>query len=190
MEHELSPLSTASWTDAQQDPCTLAVTQGFAEHTSLPLDRENWEEKDFADPIDSMDVAALLDRAADRSCACSDTKVESMMDRFEKRIDERIDSKLGPVMDRLTALEKTNSSTKSGHTLRLTMVDVLDTMLAVAAHRPRFSLPLFLEIKGWCGFRDKNTHGLTEAQATEIIFSSCDKEIDSIWTLSQRAWAL
>ena len=44
-----------------------------------------------------------------------DTKVDSMMDRLEKRIDERIDSKLGPVMDRLSALEKTNSSsTRSG----------------------------------------------------------------------------
>ena len=27
----------------------------------------------------------------------------------------------------------------------------------------------YLEIKGWCGFRDRNTHGLTEAQAREII---------------------
>ena len=47
-----------------------------------------------------MDLAALLDRAADRFSACMDTKVDSMMDRLEKRIDERIDSKLGPVMDR------------------------------------------------------------------------------------------
>ena len=48
-----------------------------------------------------MDIAALLDRAADRFSACMDTKVDSMMDRLEKRIDEKIDSKLGPVMDRL-----------------------------------------------------------------------------------------
>ena len=52
MEHELLPLSSESWTDSQQDPCTLTVTQGFAEHTSLPVDGENWEEGDFADPID------------------------------------------------------------------------------------------------------------------------------------------
>ena len=26
-----------------------------------------------------------------------------------------------------------------------------------------------VEIKGWCGFRDRNAHGLTEAQAREII---------------------
>ena len=52
-----------------------------------------------------------LDVGADRFSACMDTKVDSMMDRLEKRIDERIDSKLGPVMDTLTALEKTNSST-------------------------------------------------------------------------------
>ena len=43
---------------------------------------------------DSVDIAALLDRAADRFSACMDTKVDSMMDRLEKRIDEKIDSKL------------------------------------------------------------------------------------------------
>ena len=62
-----------------------------------------------------VDIAALLDRAADRFSACMDTKVDSMMDRLEKRIDEKIDSKLGPVMDRLSVLEKTSSSTISGH---------------------------------------------------------------------------
>ena len=51
VEHEMLPLSSESWTDAQQDPCTPTVTQGFAERTGLPVDRENWEEKDFADPI-------------------------------------------------------------------------------------------------------------------------------------------
>ena len=29
--------------------------------------------------------------------------------------------------------------------------------------------PSYLEIKGWCGFRDRNVHGLTEAQARDII---------------------
>ena len=46
---------------------------------------------------DSLDIAALLHRAADRLIACMDTLVDSMMDRLEKRIDGRIDSKLGPV---------------------------------------------------------------------------------------------
>ena len=149
MEHELLSLKSDSWTDAQQqNPCNPTVTQGFAEHTCLPTDRENWEDKDFADPIDpiedfseddhmaaagsmaaagrspkhprtgseedSVDLAALLDRAADRFCACMDTKVVSMRHRLEKRIDERIDSKLVPVMDRLSALEKTSDSTRSG----------------------------------------------------------------------------
>ena len=63
---------------------------------------------------DSVDIAALLDRAADRFSACMDTKVDSMMDRLEKRIDEKIDSKLGPVMDMLSVLEKTSSSTRNG----------------------------------------------------------------------------
>ena len=81
MEHELLPLSSDSWTDAQQpNPCTPTVIQGFLEHGS----------------------------------ACMDTKVDSMMDRLEKRIDEKIYSKLGPVMDRLSVLEKTSCSTRSG----------------------------------------------------------------------------
>ena len=37
---------------------------------------------------DSVDIAALLDRAADRFSDSMDTKVDSMMDRLEKRIDE------------------------------------------------------------------------------------------------------
>ena len=61
-----------------------------------------------------MDIAALLDRAADRFSACMDSKVDSVMDRLDKRIDEKIDSKLGPVMDRLSVLEKTSCSTRSG----------------------------------------------------------------------------
>ena len=36
-----------------------------------------------------------------------------MMDRLEKRIDEKIDSKLVPVMDRLSVLEKPSSSKRS-----------------------------------------------------------------------------
>ena len=37
-----------------------------------------------------------------------------MMHRLEKKIDDRIDTKLGPVMDRLSALENSSSSTRSG----------------------------------------------------------------------------
>ena len=149
----------------QQETCTPTFTHGFAEHTSLPVVRENWEDKDFADPIedfseddqvaaagrspkhprtgseeDGLDVAAVLDRAADRLSACMDIKVDSMMDRLEKTIDERIDSKLGPVMDRLTAQEVAPPS-------RLSMVGLLDTMVAVAAHCPWYLLPLFWRLR-------------------------------------------
>ena len=123
VEHELLSLSSDSWTDAQQpNPCTPTVIQGFAEHVTLPTDDpiEDFSEEDMATGSmtvggrspnkhprtgteeDSVDIAALLDRAADRFSACMDTKVDSMMDRLEKRIDEKIDSKLGPVMDRLS----------------------------------------------------------------------------------------
>ena len=133
MEHELLSLSSDSWTDAQQpNPCTPVVTQDVAEHVCLPADGENWEDKEFADPVDpiedfsggygkwkyggcwkisrdprmTVDFAALFDRAADKFSACMDTKVDSMMDRLEKRIDQKNDYELGLVMDRLSALEK------------------------------------------------------------------------------------
>ena len=103
-------------------------------HVSLPKDDpiEDFSEEDMAagsmavagrspnkhprtgSEEDSVDVAALLDRAADRFSACIDTKVDSMMDRLEKRIDEKIDSKLGLVMDTLLVLEKPSSSMRSG----------------------------------------------------------------------------
>ena len=114
-------------------------------------------------------LVALLDRAADRFSACMDTKVDSMMDRLEKRIDERIDSKFGPVMNGLSALEKTNSSsTRSGPS---SMSDNGGTagQSSGGGNAPAVFAPCYLEIKEWCGFRDRNTHGLTEAQTREVI---------------------
>ena len=63
-----------------------------------------------------LNIAALLDQAAVRFGAtlntnCADliatvnTNIDSMMDRLEKKMDDKIDTKLGPVVDRLTALE-------------------------------------------------------------------------------------
>ena len=115
-----------------------------------------------------MDIAALLDRAADRFSACMDTKVDSMMDRLEKRIDEKIDSKLGPVMDRLSVLEKTSSSTRCGSS-SLSDNGGSSGQSSTTGVTPVVFAPSFLEINRWCGFRDRNTHGLTEAQAREII---------------------
>ena len=117
MEHELLSLSSDGWTDSQQpNPCTPTVIQDFAGHVSLPTDDpiEDFSEDGMATGSmavagrspnehpragteeDSVDIAALLDRSADRFSACMDTKVDSMMDRLEKRIDENVDSKLGP----------------------------------------------------------------------------------------------
>ena len=112
----------------------LLCIQGFAEHKSLPTDDpiEDFSEEDMATgkygggwelPTYILvrdrrrivwDIADLLDRAADRFSACM---LNSMMDRLEKRIDEKIDSKLGPVMERLSVLEKTSSSSRSGPSL-------------------------------------------------------------------------
>ena len=47
---------------------------------------------------------------------------------------------------------------------------------------PAVFAPSYLEIKGWCGFRDRNTHGLTEAQARRSSLS-CDRELVLILTL-------
>ena len=77
-----------------------------------------------------------------------------MMDRLEKRVDEKIDSKLGPVTDRLSVLEKTSSSTRSGPS---SLSDNGGSSGQSSA------------TGGRCGFRDRNTHGLTEAQARKII---------------------
>ena len=110
-----------------------------------------------------MDIAALLDRAADRFSACMDTKVDSTMDRLEKRIDEKIDSKLGPVMDRLSVLEKPQQQYKKWSLL------IATGQSSTTGVVPAIFAPSYLEVKGWCGFRDRSTHGLTEAQAREII---------------------
>ena len=117
---------------------------------------------------DTVDIAALLDRAADRFSACMDTKVDSMMDRLEKRIDEKIDSKLGPVMDRLSVLEKPSSSTRSGPSSLSDNGGSTGQSSAIGV-APAVFAPSYLEIKGRCGFRDRNAHGLTEAQAWDII---------------------
>ena len=56
-----------------------------------------------------------VEKATDRFSACKEAKIESIWERVDKRIDGKVDSKLGPVIDRLSALEKTStSSTRSG----------------------------------------------------------------------------
>ena len=54
-------------------------------------------------------------------------------------------------------LQKNSSSTRSGPS---SLSDKSGSMGTPAV----FTLSC-LEIKGWCGFWDRNTHGLTEAQA-------------------------
>ena len=130
------PEFCTSWTSATQpNLCTTTTTQRLAEQVQLP---------DFVDPIEDfteedsiteimsvtgkspkhprtesdyngVDVGALLEKAADRFSACMDAKIDAMMEQMDKRIEDKVYSKLGPVMDRLSALEKTGtSSTKSG----------------------------------------------------------------------------
>ena len=68
---------------------------------------------------------------------------------MDKRIEDKVDSKLGPVMDRLSALEKTGSSstssTKSGPSSS-------SDGTAGCTTGPMLFAPSYLEIKGWCAF--------------------------------------
>ena len=133
----------------------MATGSGAVSGKSLNKHRRTGSEED------SVDIVALLDRAADRFSACMDLKVDSMMDRLEKRIDEKIDSKLGPVMDSCVCCRKPAAVREGGPS---SLSDKSGSM-----GTPAVFAPSYLEIKGWCGFRDRNTHGLTEAQAREII---------------------
>ena len=145
VEHELLSLSSDSWTDAQQpNPCTPTVIQGFAEHVCLPSDDpiEDFSEEDMAtgsmaeagrspnkhprtgSEDDGVDIAALLDRAADRFSACMDTKVDSMVVLLDRAV---------PLASLLQYLLLLTWKSRSGADF------------------------------------ETDTHGLTEAQAREII---------------------
>ena len=78
------------------------------------------------------------------------------MDRLETRIDDEIDSKLGPVMDRLTVLEKTSGSTRCGSS-SLSDNGGSNGQSSTAGVTPAV-FASYLEIKGLGGFRDRNTH--------------------------------
>ena len=124
-----------------------------------------------------LDVGAHLEKATDRFSACMDAKIESVRGRMDKRIDDKVDSKLGPVMDKLSAfdtklgpvidrlwaLEKTStSSTRCGPSSS-------SDGSAGNSTGPIIFAPSYLEIKGWCSFKDRNTLGLSEGQAREFF---------------------
>ena len=105
-----------------------------------------------------------VERAADRFSSSMDAKISSMMEHLVKRIEDKVDSKLVPVMDRLSALEKTNtSSTRSGPS------SSSSDGSSGSVSGPSISAPSYLEIKGWCAFKDRETLGLTEGQAKEFV---------------------
>ena len=93
-----------------------------------------------------------------------EAKIESLMEQMDKRIEDKIDSKLVSVMDRISALEgrTSTSSTRSGPS------SSSDGSLG-STTGPVIFAPFYLEIKGWCAFKDRNTRGLTEGQAKKII---------------------
>ena len=143
VEHELLSLSSDSWTaPSSQIRVLLLLSRALPAAGRSPNKHPRTGSEE-----DSVDIAALLDRAAVRfSACCMDTKVESMMDRLEKRIDEKIDFKLGLVMDRLSVLEKTSSSTRSG-TSSLSDIGGSTGQISAAGGAPAV-FALNLEIKG------------------------------------------
>ena len=188
----LSP-SSDSWTGAQiPDLCTswtsvtqpnLCTTTSLAEHVQLPNFIDPIEDFTEEDPRsesmavagrspkhprtesedNGLDVGALLEKAAHRFSACMDAKIDSMMEHLDKRIDDKVDSKHGPVMDRLSALEKKSTSrTRSGPSSS-------SDGSAGNTVGPMLFAPSYLEIKGWCAFRDRDTLGLLEGQAREFV---------------------
>ena len=80
------------------------------------------------------------------------------MDSFEK-IDERIDTKLGQVMDRLSALENISNSTRSGSSSE-SGAGNLGGGGGGGSTAPAVFAPSHL---------DRSTHSLTEAQAKELV---------------------
>ena len=154
--------------------CTTTSIQNLAEQVQLPdsvdtiedFTEENSRSENMAtgrspkhprteSDDNGLDVGALLDKAADRFSACMDAKISSMMDQLDKRIEDKVDSKLVPVMDRLSALEKTNtSSTKSGPSSS-------SDGSSGSVSGPSIFAPSYLEIKGWFAFKDRETLGLT-----------------------------
>ena len=103
-EHEILSPSSDSWTEAQiPDLCTswtsvalpnLSTTtdiQSFAEqvqHCCSPKHPRTESEDN------GLDVGALLEKAADRFSISRDAKIETMMEQLDKRIEDKIDSKL------------------------------------------------------------------------------------------------
>ena len=83
---------------------------------------------------DSVDLVALLDRAADRFSECMDTD------------------------DRLFSLaESTTAAQEVVPPLRLTTADQLETTVVAAAHRPRYSLLPFWRSRSGAG-SETGTH--------------------------------
>ena len=92
---------------------------------------------------------------------------------MDKRIDDKVDSKLGPVMDKLSAFDsklgpltdrwsalekKSTSSTRSGPSSSSDGSAGNTTV-------PMIFAPSYWEIKELCSFKDRNTLGLSEGQA-------------------------
>ena len=173
-EHEILSPSSDSWTEAQIPGLCTSWTSVALPNLSTTTDIQSLAEQvqHCCSPThprtesedNGLDVGALLEKAADRFSISMDAKIETMMEQLDKRIEDKIDSKLIPVMDRISALEErtSTSSTRSGPPSS-------SDGSSGSTTGPVIFAPSYLEMKGWCAFKDRNTRGLTEGQAREFI---------------------
>ena len=111
--------TTTSLAEQVQLPDFIDPIEDFTEEDSITeimsVTRRSPKHPRTESDDNGLDVGALLDKAADRFSPCMDAKIDSMMEHLDKRIEDKVVSKLVPVMDRLSALEKTStSSTRNG----------------------------------------------------------------------------
>ena len=105
------------------------------------------------------------------------------MHGHESRFD---DGPLGEADRRQNRLEKTNtSSTRSGPSSSSD-----NGGSAGSAAGPVIFAPSYLEIKGWSAFRDRDTYGLTEDKAKDLINKLRQGIGSDLDSLSWRAWEL
>ena len=172
VEHELLSLSSDSWTDAQPlNPCTPTVTQWktSVKTTTWQL-LEVWQlQEDHPNILvrdQRMTVWTLLPSWIVPLIASAHAWIRRLT-----RWSGRIDSKLGLVMDRLSALEKTDSSSRRSGPSSMSDNGASAGQSSGGGNAPAVFAPSYLEFKGRCGFRGRNTHGLKEAQARELVIT-------------------
>ena len=194
VRRSIPDLYTSLTSATRPNPYTTTAIQSLAEQVQLP---------DFVDPIEhfteedsrsesmttgispkhlctesednALDVGAFLEKAADRFSACKDAKIDSMMENLDTRIDEKVDSKLGPVMVRLLKLENQVQSAQG--------VDLLQRLMGHQAPSRGHDICVFLPWKSRDGVLSRSKHDWIDRGTGKRIYQqAANRELDQIWT--------